>query len=247
MTEVGTLEWVAETGGRLSPAQALRFAAVEIVGQARLLADLRRPAPTSPAVVEPPHTTGEAAVEVTRYAQERLPEPLLNHSLRVWVLAYALVPDAPDTMDHDLLLAACLLHDAGLADRDRDRDRGCFTVRSAEIASGILERVGFDAKATGEVAAAIVGHMNAAPPADASPLTVALHTATHLDVTGAQAHRLPRAVLSATNARYPRAGFAGCFSGDFRREFFRAPLTRAGVAWAIGLPIAVRLNPLARA
>ncbi len=184
------------------------------------------------------------AVEISRYAAEHLPVPILNHSWRVWVWANTLLRPDSD-VNPDLLLAACLLHDVGLPERSSSRAaRSCFTLRSADIATELLGRVGFGVEATEAVAAAIVGHMNVIPPPGSDRLARAVHAGTHLDVAGAQSHRIPADLLETVQQRYPRDGFAGCFSNSFRREFVHAPLTRAGVAWAIGLPLAVRLNPI---
>lgn len=241
--EIGTLRWIRESDGRLTASQAMRYAAALAAGQVRILGDSRRARPAVTGLLELVATPPSAiAAEVEHLAREQLPPPILNHSLRVRAWMHILLDAADQHVDPDLVHAAALFHDAGLV--HPGNRRRCFTARSVDIAAQILEKSGFDETAVNVVAEAIVGHLNARPPTESGPLTSALHAATHLDVSGAGRHRLPTAAITSVNAHYPRVGFTGCFSGSFRREFLRAPLTRAGVSWAVGLPLAIRLNPI---
>ncbi|WP_280480060.1 HD domain-containing protein [Nocardia cyriacigeorgica] len=247
MNDIGTVAWAQRTGGRLTPAQAIGYTLGQLDHQRRRLRARPRAAsppasPAAPFVV--PDT--ELTADIRRYASERIPSPILNHSWRVWTWANYLLP-TEHGVNSTLLLAACLLHDAGLSvSTGRGHRRDCFTLRSADLAAQILERAGTDTDDTLMVRAAIIGHMNLAPPPGADQLTTVLHAATHLDVVGAQAQRLPQRLLAATHAEFPRDGFTTCFSHSFRSELISAPFTRAGLSWAVGLPIALRLNPIAR-
>lgn len=247
MDKIGTLDWARATGGRLTATQALRYALRQLDQQRRILAP-RRTEPDAtrhPTAVDPAVPDSAFATDISRYATDHLPGPILHHSWRVWAWSHAFVPPG-EHVNADLLLAASLLHDTGLSARPAGAHRrDCFTLRSADIAARILDHAGLDATSTDQVAAAIVGHMNTAPPPGADTLTTVLHAATHLDVTGARAHELSSDALAAVLARHPRDGFTSCFSGSCRRELLHAPRTRAGIAWTIGLPLALRLNPIA--
>lgn len=244
MSEIGTLEWANATDGRLNIRQTIAFIRAQVGSQRTTL--LTRPGSSAASCTAQEYSApdGDTAREIIGYATERLPRPIVNHSWRVWLWARYFLDQSGATVDPDLLLAASLLHDAGMA--YTDGRKVCFTLRSADVASDILTRAGFDDEAIEAVASAIVGHMNTKPPTGASTLTTVLHYATHLDVVGAGGHLIPVEVVADANGRYPREGFNGCFSSHFRREFLRSPLTRAGVSWAIGLPIAMRINPVGR-
>lgn len=243
---VGTLAWVQQRQGRLTPRQAVQYAAAQTRAQILCWTSSRRP-PAHP-VHEPRHfpaiPADEQALEIVRYSAEVVPAPIFNHSCRVWGWAATWRSADNEPVDTQLLLAACLLHDVGLAMASPATGRSCFTVRSAEKAASVLTRAGFSAGSVAAVAAAIVGHMNVVPPPGAAPLTKALHFATNLDVTGIRSHLLPASILEEGHKMYPRSGFAGCFSKSFRRELAHVPLTRAGIAYLIGLPLAVRINPI---
>ncbi|MGV7637142.1 HD domain-containing protein, partial [Mycobacterium kansasii] len=74
-----------------------------------------------------------------------MPAPIFNHSCRVWGWAATWRSADNEPVDTQLLLAACLLHDVGLAMASPATGRSCFTVRSAEKAASVLTRAGFSA------------------------------------------------------------------------------------------------------
>lgn len=245
--DFGTLEWARKTKGRLTAPQALAYTTGLVKQQRRIISSHPSGGPIDPRINTFRVGTSDLTLEIERYAHEKLDPPILAHSQRVRLIAHCVTP-REDEVNPDLLTAACLLHDAGLTrvkQKSRPR-RECFTLRSADVAIDILERAGVDSASITTVAEAIVAHMNVDLPANADPLAVALQTATHLDVVGARAAHFSAATLESVQHQYPRQGFTSCFSSSFRREIVPSPFSRAALSWVVGLPIAMRLNPIDR-
>ena len=126
---VGTLDWVTATCGRLSPAERRRLLrpiaathAANVAGRAAMLIHLNsgRRAEIDPSALAVPTSALASAAE--QEARRRLSPALVNHSYRTYAFGAALGALADIDVDRDLLFAAAMLHDTGLA-RPVDRSR----------------------------------------------------------------------------------------------------------------------------
>src|SRR5690349_2894080 len=78
-------------------------------------------------------------------AHRELPSVLLNHSYRTYVFGAALGVLENVDVDRELLFAAAMLHDIGLARPPQNLD---FTLVSARAARDVAEEVGLSSAAT---------------------------------------------------------------------------------------------------
>ena len=102
-------------------------------------------------------------------AQQRLSPALLGHSYRCYLFGVALGSLEQIDVDRELLFAAAMLHDVGLATPTAGVD---FTVASARVARDVAETVGLSTAAT-ETSCAPPSRCTTAPtspsPTDRSP------------------------------------------------------------------------------
>ncbi|PHH90127.1 hypothetical protein CDD83_4444 [Cordyceps sp. RAO-2017] len=94
-------------------------------------------------------------------ARRELPEPIFNHSLRVFLIAHQLSPDsaADEGARADslaLLFVACICHDLGTCDRFNGRQR--FEVEGADAAAALLQSHGRSEEDGHRVWAAVALH-----------------------------------------------------------------------------------------
>lgn len=243
MPDIGTTAWAEATDGVLDARARLRFARAAVGTELRRLpAGLpRRFSRRAVAQVLDPHAPPpdtDLARDVEALAAAIVPEPLLGHSLRTWLWGSLL--GTRDRLDHDdeLLYVASLLHDVGLTDRFRDGspDRsGCFAVDGGRHARAVLLDRSAPTSMADEVAEAITLHMNTTMARTAGTTAHLLRAGAHLDVVGRRAADLPVEVVAAGMTRYPRSGFAACFTDLMRREAEERPHSRAGVLWRLGM------------
>jgi hypothetical protein len=159
---LGSFEWVAATGGQLTAADRRRLLrplaavhAANAVGRAAMLIHLNsgRRADIDPASLRPP--TSALASAAQHEARSRLSPALLNHSYRTYAFGVALGALANIGVDRELLFAAAMLHDTGLA---RPVDSVDFTFASAHVATDVAETVGLSTVATQTIRTAITLH-----------------------------------------------------------------------------------------
>ena len=112
-----------------------------------------RRADIDPASFRPP--TSALASAAQHEARSRLSPALLNHSYRTYALGVALGALANIGVDRELLFAAAMLHDTGLA---RPVDSVDFTFASAHVATHVAETVGLSTAATQTIRTAITLH-----------------------------------------------------------------------------------------
>jgi hypothetical protein len=227
LTDLGTIDWVDRTGGRLSAAErrsllgpVARTHAVNAAGRLSVLAGLNsgRRARVAPSALVPP-TSALTRAAVAR-AERTLSPALLNHSHRTFAFGAALGALEGLTVDAELLFAAALLHDTGLPTPDQDVD---FTRGSARIARDVAEEVGLSSAATETLRTAIALHLSPDVPPARGPVAHLLAAGAGLDVVGLRSWQLPPDLLAAVVEQHPRLGFTGEFAAACRTEAARVP------------------------
>jgi hypothetical protein len=245
---LGTLDWVAATGGQLTAAERRRLLrpiaathAANAVGRAAMLAHLNsgRRADIDPEALAAPTSALASAAE--HEAHSRLSPALLNHSYRTFAFGAALGALADIDVDRDLLFAAAMLHDTGLA---RPVDRVDFTLASARVARDVAETVGLSTAATRTMRTAITLHHSPGVTLADGSVAYLLSAGAGVDVAGLQAWKLPAQVLAAVVAQRPRLGFKREFAAAFRAEAAAVPRGRAHLLRRYGaFDLAIKLAP----
>lgn len=227
---VGTLDWVAATGGQLTAAERRRLLrpiaathAANAVGRVAMLTHVNsgRRAEIDPGSLRPP--TSALASAAQHEAHRRLSPALLNHSYRTYAFGAALGTLADIDVDRELLFAAAMLHDVGLT---RPVDRVDFTLASARVARDIAETVGLSTAATETMRTAITLHHSPGVSLADGPVAYLLSAGAGVDVAGLQAWKLPPRVLAEAIAQRPRLGFKREFAAAFRAEAAAVPRGR---------------------
>lgn len=232
-TTVGTIDWMARTGGRLTPAERRRLVADlarvhagNAVGRCELLVRMNRGrnAYVASERLAPPDS------RLTRTARDTamavLPGALLNHSHRTYVFGRALGEVEQLDVDAELLFAAAMLHDVGLANASGRED---FTLTSARMAREVSERVGLSTAATATLETAITMHHSPRVPVAAGPVAYLLAAGAGVDVVGLRCWDLPRSTLVDAVAAHPRDGFKEYFTRAWAHEADRVPQGRAAL------------------
>jgi hypothetical protein len=246
--DLGTPAWVTRTGGRLTRAdrRALlrplaRAHAANAVGRVAMAAHLspgfRRS--VDPAALTPPRSALTVAAE--HEARRHLSPTLLNHSYRTYAFGAALGVLEGVDVDREVLFAAALLHDTGLATPVHGVD---FTLASARIARDVAEDVGLSTAATESMRAAITLHHSPGITQAAGPVAYLLSAGAGVDVAGLRSWQLPPEVLRTVVAQHPRMRFKCEFSAAFRAEAAAVTGGRADFLRRYGaFDLAIRFAP----
>jgi hypothetical protein len=245
---VGSLDWVLHSGGRLTAAERrsllpalAKTHVINALGRTALLTRLNsgRRAVVPPAALEPPVSALTRAAE--QVARERLSPALLNHSFRTYLFAAALGTIESLDVDRELLFAAALLHDTGLASQTPHTD---FTVASARVARDIAEDVGLSSAATATMRNAITMHHNPGVTLKDGAVAYLLSAGEGLDVVGLRSWKLPAEVVANVVQENPRLGFKQEFTEAFRAESVAVPSGRARLLRRYGaFDLAIKLAP----
>jgi hypothetical protein len=246
--ELGTIDWVQQTAGWLSPAeqrQLLRPLVASHVRNAfgrlsmlvRLNPGRRAYIPSSRLI--PPNTV------LTRAAEDRarsmMAPALVNHSHRSYTFGRALGELEGLEVDDELLFAAAMLHDTGLVDPTGAAD---FTLASARVARDVAERVGLSSAASATMQTAITLHHSPGVDLTAGPVAYLLSAGTAVDVVGLRSWELPATTLRDAVGSHPREHFKRVFAAAFAEEAARVPKGRTSLLHRYGaFGAAIRLAP----
>jgi cyanamide hydratase family protein with HD domain len=195
-------------------------------------------------LADPPDSS--YARQATDLAEGAYDTDLFNHCLRCWYFADLFGQLENQHYDSELLYIACLLHDLALtaAHRPTGKDAPCFAIHGGHLAAHTLHSWGVNDQAAATVDQAIAAHMDISVPTDQGLEARLLHSATHLDVAGAQAQKIPRSLIAQINQRLPRREFKTTFAAAMRREAADHPDSRTAVLCKLGLQLAIASNPL---
>jgi hypothetical protein len=246
--ELGTVAWVQQTAGWLSPAEQrsllrplLRSHVSNALGRLSTLVRLNsgRHAYIPSSSLVPPHTI------LTRAAEDRarsiLTPALVNHSHRTYTFGRALGELEGIEVDDELLFAAAMLHDTGLANPTGDAD---FTLASARVARDVAEQVGLSSSASTTMQTAITLHHSPGVDLTAGPVAYLLSAGAAVDVVGLRSWDLPATTLTNAVATHPRENFKQVFAAAFAQEAARVPKGRTRFLHRYGaFGAAIRLAP----
>jgi HD domain len=247
-TELGTVGWVEQTSGWLTPAERrslirplagshARNAVGRLAMVLRLNSGRRAYVPASR--LTPPSTA------LTRVAEDRarrmMPNTLVNHSYRSYMFGRALGELEGLEVDDELLFAAAMLHDTGLVNPTGNAD---FTLASARVAREVAEQVGLSSVASTTMQSAITMHHSPGVTVAAGPVAYLLSAGAGVDVAGVRSWELPPEILTTAVSAHPRESFKQAFAAAFGEEAARVPLGRTRFLHRYGaFAVAIRLAP----
>jgi hypothetical protein len=246
--ELGTVAWAQQTAGWLSPAERrsllrplVRSHVRNAVGRLSVLVRLNsgRHAYIPSSRLVPPSTV------LTRAAEDRarsmMPSALVNHGYRTYAFGRALGELEGIEADDELLFAAAMLHDTGLANPTGDAD---FTLASARVARDVAEQVGLSSKASTTMQTAITLHHSPRVDLVAGPVAYLLAAGAAVDVVGLRSWELPAETVSSAVATHPRESFKQVFAAAYAQEAARVPQGRTKLLHRYGaIGAAIRLAP----
>jgi hypothetical protein len=246
--ELGTVAWVQQTEGWLSPAERrsllrplLHSHVRNALGRLSMLMrlDPGRHAYIPSSCLVPPCTA------LTRAAEDRarstMAPALVNHSHRAYTFRRALGELEGIEVDDELLFAAAMLHDTGLANPTGGAD---FTLASARVARDVAERVGLSSIASTTMQTAITLHHSPGVDLAAGSVAYLLSAGAAVDVVGLRSWELPAGTLRNAVATHPRENFKQVFAAAFAQESARVPQGRTRFLHRYGaFGAAIRLAP----
>ncbi|MDX6257962.1 MAG: hypothetical protein QOJ11_4296 [Frankiales bacterium] len=247
---VGSTTWSDRTSGQLTGAERrellrplARTHVGNVVGRTAMLLGLnsgRRTELPARALRSPSSVLTRAAEQ---QAQQRLSPAALNHSYRCYLFGVALASLEKVDVDRELLFAAAMLHDVGLASPMAGVD---FTVASARVARDVAETVGLSTAATEVMRTAITLHHTPGVTLLDGPVAYLMSAGAAMDVIGLRSWLLPPEVLSSVVAKHPRVGFKREFRTAWAAEAVAVPQGRAQLLRRYGaFDLAIRLAPFA--
>ncbi len=249
--ELGTWDWLARTGGNLTPAERVSLAPGLIKTFAQFSVDRMRLAlKTAPRhslstddlwPVAPDSQLGSHALEEARDLQSH---PVVNHGFRTWVFGSALAHIDGADIDPELFYAASLLHDAGI---EHVEPNVCFTKRSAESARSAAEQSNVGHDEALQMMTGIGSHITPGLRYETSPLGFYIQAGAMADLAGLRVWELPKDLRSRAGHSYPRNDVHEVLSRCWRAEAKAVPKGRAHFAerWGAFSKL-VRWFPVAR-
>ena len=246
---IGTLPWVARTGGKLSSSERRTFIVPLARAHGRMVlgrvATALRVNSGRRAIVPPSELLKPTSV-LTAAAEEeatRLLSPaLLHHSYRTYLFGVAVGHLEQVDVDRELLFAAAMLHDTGLRPPVPRTD---FTFASAKVALGVAETVGLSTAATQVMRDAIALHHSPDVTLEADgPVAYLLSAGAALDVVGLRSWALPAGLLREVVSEHPRLAFKREFASAVAAEAAAVPQGRMDLLRRYGaFDLAIRLAP----
>jgi hypothetical protein len=230
---LGTLEWAAETGGRLRLRDRVRLVRDGI--RARLAVRQRRRATIGAAelreLARRPLPSGPLLAIAERACRDASEPWLVGHCLRTFVWGDLLGAIDGAVVDRDALLLAALLHDLGLTAAHAPGPGECFAVVGAARATAVLREAGAGDDLAARVGAAICLHLNPVIAEEHGAVARYLQAGAAADVIGARQRELA-ACRDDVLAAHPRRGATRALAGVIRAQGERSPDTRSG--WLCG-------------
>lgn len=250
MARTGTLAWAAQTGGRMTHSDRLRFLLEGLLWYSRSLpATLRHrfglanPIRVDVEAIRVPDSA------VARRAHEHLtavsPAWLVGHCERAFL--WASIFAARDAVRHDpeLLYVICLLHDLGLVESHQGKYDGvqCFAVEGAYAARDLEAVSTWDAERRDRLAEAITLHLNPRVRPGEGAEAHLLHEGTAFDAIGARFREIHRETRTDVLKRLPRMGAAEGFVRTIGDEARARPASRTAFLCRTGFLGMLRSAP----
>ena len=238
--EIGTEEWLAQTGGRLTIPQALALSAQgfaqsahERVSRHRSDSDESSRHGARMAVARK-----ELAVVLDTLRDrvvERQGHALLNHACRTYVLGAALLSDELfRRVNHTAAAVAALTHDDGLLHPSTGGN--CFTADSAVEADAMIVRMRVSPGSLEAARAAVISHFQPRLPAQAGADAQLIALGASADVMGFGLRNVDPGLTREVWQEWPDVNFLAHVKELLKGERTRAPRTRPGVLARSGMP-----------
>jgi hypothetical protein len=221
-------------------AQSIPLAATHLIGLLRYCGLGARGDPLAdPLPGDPPQSGWITAIEEALDRDVKMDKAFRDHSQRSWFFACALAAVKGEAFDNETLYAACLLHDAGLFDKDRTT---CFAMVGADLVRRTAAAAGVNTAQAKAAAVAVATHIDVRP---RTQMASYLRAGSLLDVIGIFAWDIDPAAIAEACERWPRTGFEAEARRLWNEESDRFPYGRAQFARMPGaLPQLICLNPL---
>lgn len=206
MTQMGTMAWIRQTGGRLAWRDKLSLVAQGV--QARMASERQRRQGIrlrhrEVSDILPP--ASPMALEALALAAEFSPPYLLNHCLRAYFWARLLDADGRP-FDDEAVFVALMLHDLGLTEHGRlqGQDQHCFTVVGARAVEEMAARHQWSDARAQLAANAITLHLNVTVGDQLGKEAQMVRAGSGGDVAGLGLAILARDQIAEVVERYPR-------------------------------------------
>jgi hypothetical protein len=242
--EIGTVEWLTQTGGRLSIPQALVLSAQGLAQAGGDRFRRRRPSLTESAGQSARVSTARKQLVAVLSTQrkrvlDRQGEPLLNHACRTFVLGAALLSDEQfGRVDFTAAAVAALTHDDGLVHPSTPGN--CFTADSAVEANTMMVQLGASSEDAYSARAAVISHFQPKLPREAGADAQLVALGASADVMGFGLARIDSGILADVWQEWPDLDFLSDVRRLLKGERSRAPRTRPGVLSFSGMPSLLR-------
>lgn len=178
---------------------------------------------------------GAVEQKMLAYARAELPDKVLNHSLRVYCYAVAIMRDQFPEWDLDLgvLFSTSLLHDIGTTAKNMHATKMLFEFYGGWVAHAKVMEETADRDYADAVAEAVIRHQDLGDSGFITSLGLILQIATIMDNVGKHMEMIHPETVHHANAAYPRDGWLGCFAAAIDRENEMKPW---GHTSALGVP-----------
>ncbi|KAI5960670.1 uncharacterized protein KGF55_004563 [Candida pseudojiufengensis] len=157
---------------------------------------------------------------VLDYVKQKLPNKVLNHSLRVYLYSQAIINDQFSNWDLDpeVIFVTSLLHDIGTTDENMTATKMSFEFWGGILSRDLILEETKNQEYADAVSEAIIRHQDLGETGYITTLGLILQIATILDNVGLNTHLIHEDTLNAVNKQYSRDGWLNCFAGAIDNE-----------------------------
>ncbi|KAL9090063.1 MAG: hypothetical protein Q9159_002231 [Coniocarpon cinnabarinum] len=157
---------------------------------------------------------------VKAYAQQRLPQPTFNHSMRVFYYGRAMqLQHFPDwKFSDETYMLCCLLHDIGTTPENLRATMMSFEFYGGMLSYSLLTKEGVDKALAEAVMEAVVRHQDVGKIGKITAVGQLLQLATIFDNMGGHSELVHEETIKSVVAAHPRLGWSKCFHDTIREE-----------------------------
>ncbi|OYU33767.1 HD domain-containing protein [Novosphingobium sp. PASSN1] len=209
MKQLGTLQWLEQTHGRLGLRDKLALVAQGVKARAatrkRMGASVKFRHREVDDILPPDSAIAREAMAMCEAASAPF---LFNHSLRAYFWA-RLLDDGSKPFDDEAVFTAIMLHDMGLTDAHRlqGSDEQCFTVVGARMAEELGAKHQWNDRRTALAANAITLHLNVIVDPKHGREAEMVRAGSGGDVAGLGLDVLEQDQINAVCTKHPRLNF----------------------------------------
>ena len=177
--------------------------------------------PAKPLLVESlPVPSTQLVKDVKAYAQQHLPEPTFNHSMRVYHYGRAIqLQHFPQwTFSAETYMLCCLLHDIGTTPENLKATLMSFEFYGGMLAYDLLTKQGAEKAQAEAVMEAVVRHQDVGKVGTITAIGQLLQLATIFDNMGGHSELVHQETIQSVVAAHPRLGWSKCFHDTIREE-----------------------------